>query len=122
MVKIYKVSQLQEEEENKKLFSVDLMKYCQTRKKSMSDQMTKEEHLKRIQEKHFEFLSVEKDLKQKVEELKKLETEYWAKHGEYTEEEVRLLSRLDEIEKELKEVVENNFLSDSFEVLKKEMF
>jgi hypothetical protein len=72
--------------------------------------MTKEEHLKRIQEKHFEFLSVEKDLKQKVEELKKLETEYWAKHGEYTEEEVRLLNRLDEIEKELKDLIVDSML------------
>ena len=72
--------------------------------------MTKEEHLKKIQEKHLEFLKTEEELKCKVEELKKLETEYWAKHNEGTNEEISLLDKLDAIEKELRSLIIDSML------------
>lgn len=86
------------------------MKCYQNQKKSLSYKMTKEEHLKKIQEKYLEFLKTEKDLKCKVEELNKLETEYWAKHEKGTNEEVSLLEKLDVLEKELKDLITESLL------------
>ncbi len=86
------------------------MKSYQNQKKSLNYKMTKEEHLKKIQEKHLEFLKTEEQLKHIVEELKKLEMEYWAKHSEYTDKEISFMEKLDRIEKELKDLIIDSML------------